>query len=177
MSQAPAGRSAVFGLTKEAVVLSYGRPIPRTHMHRFVILFVAVLLTAPGLSAAQSSDSVAIHRLDSLWARMYQQHDTIAALELYSERLAFTSANGARKTREQELHDVRPAPGLVMQYFRTTPSEIRVQGNRATVSGAAEWAFTMGGRERSVRRGYAIEYERGGPLGWQIVAVTMKAQP
>ncbi|MGH7679230.1 MAG: hypothetical protein ACRENU_12235 [Gemmatimonadaceae bacterium] len=68
---------------------------------------------------------------------------------------------------------MRPAQGLVMNYFRTTPREIVVHDDRATVSGNAEWQFTMNAGQRTVRRGYRIAYERGGPLGWQIVAVTM----
>ena len=74
---------------------------------------------------------------------MYATHDTATALQLYSANLVFTSANGATKTREQEL------------------------------TGNAEWQFTMNASQRTVRRGYKIEYERGGPLDWQIVAVTM----
>lgn len=124
-------------------------------------------------SAQPSSDLATIHRLDSLWAQMYARHDTVVARSLYAEDLVFTSANGNQKDREQELADVRPQPGLVMDYFRTTPTQVRVHEGAAVVTGIAEWRFTWNGQTREVKRGYTITYSRGGPLGWRILAVHM----
>ncbi len=138
---------------------------------------VAALCCLPGIARAQRGDEHAIRRLDSLWARMYAQHDTAAALQLYADDLVFTSANGRRKTKAEELADVRPTPGLAMDYFRTTPSEIRVHGDSGVVTGRAEWRFTMNGQPREVRRTYTADYVRGGPLGWRVVAVRMGNVP
>ena len=108
---------------------------------------------------------------------MYAQHDTSLALQLYADDLVFTSANGNQKTREQEIADVRPAAGLVMEYFRTTPRRIVVHESAAVVTGLAEWSFTWNGQQRQVRRYYTISWARGGPLGWRIIAVHMGNPP
>jgi ketosteroid isomerase-like protein len=126
-------------------------------------------------SAQPSSDVAMIRRLDSLWAQMYARHDTALARSIYAEDLVFTSANGNQKNREQELADVRPQPGLVMDYFRTTPTQVRVHEGAAVVTGTAEWRFTWNSDTREVKRGYTILYSKGGPLGWRILAVHMGA--
>ena len=119
------------------------------------------------------ADEAAVRGLDSLWARMYQTHDTATAVQLYAEPLVFISANGTQKTRAEELADVRPAAGLTMDYFRTKPATVRVFGRLALVTGTAEWRFTMNGAPRDVRRSYTAIYSRGGPLGWRILAIQM----
>jgi ketosteroid isomerase-like protein len=108
---------------------------------------------------------------------MYATHDTVLARSLYAEDLAFTSANGNQKNREQELADVRPQPGLMMDYFRTTPTQVRVHEGAAVVTGTAEWRFTWNGQTREVKRAYTIMYSKGGPPGWRILAVHMGATP
>jgi ketosteroid isomerase-like protein len=125
--------------------------------------------------AAQDADVAAIRHLDSLWAQMYARQDTGLALRLYADSLVFTGANGAKKTREEELADVRPQPGLVMEYFRTTPTDIRIEAGSGHVSGVAEWRFQWGGQTREISRRYSTRYAKGGPLGWQIVSVQMRA--
>ena len=146
-------------------------------MRQLAILCIAAL-SGVGAAGAQASpppspDVAAIRRLDSLWAQMYARHDTVLARSLYAEDLVFTSANGNQKDREQELADVRPQPGLVMDYFRTAPTQVRVHEGAAVVTGIAEWRFTWNGQTREVKRGYTITYARGGPLGWRILAVHM----
>jgi ketosteroid isomerase-like protein len=144
-----------------------------------IILCIVAVCSANAVSAqspAQSSSDIAtIRRLDSLWAQMYARHDTVMARSLYAEDLVFTSANGNQKNREQELADVRPHPGLVMDYFRTTPTQIRVHDGAAVVTGTAEWRFTWNGQTREVKRAYSIMYSKGGPLRWRILAVHMGA--
>ncbi|HET9425541.1 MAG TPA: DUF4440 domain-containing protein [Gemmatimonadaceae bacterium] len=121
-----------------------------------------------------ASDEAVVRGLDSLWARVYATHDTAAALQLYSPSLAFVSANGQTKTRDQEMADIRPAPGLRMDYFRATPSVVLVYERMAIVSGTAEWSFSMnGGPGRRVQRTYTAIYARGGPLGWRILVQQM----
>jgi ketosteroid isomerase-like protein len=129
------------------------------------------------LPATTTADVAAVRKLDSLWARMYQTHDTASALQLYADGLVFVSANGRQKTRAEELADVRPAAGLTMDYFRTTPAEVRTFEKMAVVRGTAEWRFAMNGSPRDVRRTYTAVYSRGGPLGWRIVAMQMGAAP
>lgn len=146
---------------------------------RVFISICAVILVDVSAASAQASprsrDVATIHRLDSLWARMYARHDTALARSLYAEDLVFTSANGNQKNREQEIADVRPQDGLLMDYFRTSPSQVRVHDAAAVVTGTAEWRFTMNGDTRDVRRAYTILYSKGGPLGWRILAVHMGA--
>ena len=148
-------------------------------MRYLVILCVCVLCDINAVdaqsSAQPSADVATIRRLDSLWAQMYARHDTVLARSLYADDLVFTSANGNQKTREQELADVRPQPGLVMDYFRTTPTQVRVHEGAAVVTGTAEWRFTWNGDTREVKRAYTITYSRGGAHGWRILAVHMGA--
>lgn len=121
------------------------------------------------------NDEATVRALDSLWSRMYAMHDTAAALQLYADGLVFVSANGNTKTRAQELADIRATPGLKMDYFRSTPTAVRVYDRLALVTGDAEWSFSMsGGPARRVQRGYTAIYVRGGPLGWRILTQIMR---
>ena len=140
-------------------------------------LLAAACAAAPRNPESAGSPEAALRSLDSLWATMYATHDTLAADRLYGDDLVFRSANGSIKSKRIEMHDVRRQPGLVMDYFRTHPSAIRVEGDSATVAGLAEWRFTMNGQPREVRRTYEHRYARGGPLGWRIVRVRMGLVP
>src|SRR5688572_28185015 len=146
-------------------------------MRSLILVLVALLLCPTRATAQGAADSVAVRRLDSLWARVYATHDTIAASRLYAEDLVFTSTNGARKTKQQELDDVRAQPGLVMEYFRSAPSTVRVYAGAAVVTGVAQWRFTLAGTPREVRRAYTMVYVRGGDFGWRVVAVHMGNAP
>ena len=128
---------------------------------------------AGGPATAQPGDEAAIRKLDSLWASLYAKHDTVAAAQLYAPYLVFVSANGTHKTVADEMADIRPAPGLVMEYFRTNPTTVKTFDRVAIVSGTADWRFTMNGTPRQIGRPYSAIYTRGGPLGWRIVAVQM----
>jgi ketosteroid isomerase-like protein len=147
-------------------------------MRRTCLLLFGLLAAAANASSAQSAAD-AVRRLDSLWARMYQTHDTAFAKQLYSDSLVWTMVSGAIKDKRTELTDVAPAAGLVMDYFRTSGVQIRMlaSGNTAVVTGLAEWKFTMGGQAREVARRYTHVYARGGPLGWRIEAVQMGQAP
>jgi ketosteroid isomerase-like protein len=127
--------------------------------------------------ASKEADEATIRRLDSTWAGIYATHDTATAMQLYSRSLVFTSANGRQKTLAEELADVRPAQGLTMEYFRTTPTLVRTYDRVALVEGSASWRFTMNGAAREVRRTYTAIYGRGGPLGWRILAISMGNAP
>jgi ketosteroid isomerase-like protein len=135
-------------------------------------------LTRPVAAQAPSAADT-IRRLDSLWARMYQTHDTTFAKQLYAEDLVWTMVNGNIKDKRAEMTDVAPAAGLVMEYFRTSGVDVRIPtgSNAAIVTGLAEWRFTMNGQARQVARRYTHVYARGGPLGWRIEAVHMGQAP
>lgn len=142
---------------------------------RFAVDAYASASRAQGASAG---DSIAeLRRLDSAWARMYAEHDTALARQLYHPSLAFVSANGHVKTLADEMADVRPAPGLRMEYFRTEPRTVQAFGNVAVVEGIADWRYTANERPRDVRRRYTAVYVRGGTLGWRIIAMRMGAAP
>jgi len=141
---------------------------------------IAVIVSLVALSSAaqaQSGPEAGVRRVDSLWAQMYAKQDTVLALAIYDPKLVFTSANGATKTREQEMADVRPTAGLVMDYFRTAVERVAVRGDTADVTGSAEWKFTWNGSERTVKRIYSMTHVRGGAHGWRIVAVRMGNAP
>ena len=120
-------------------------------------------------------DVAKIKELDAGWARSYATHDTAYAMQLFAEQMVFASANGAVKDRQGEIADIRPAAGLVMDYFRTRDVAVQQYGSLAVATGIAEWSFTMNGKKRSIARTYTAAYARGGPLGWRIVAIRMGA--
>jgi len=143
-----------------------------------LLVCLALTLSVSSVTAAQSPDAT-IRRLDSLWAQMYQTHDTAFARKLYADDLVWTMVNGNMKDKRTEMADVAPAAGLVMDYFRTSAVSTRVPagGEVAVVTGLAEWKFTMNGQSTEVARRYTHVYVRGGPLGWQILAVHMGQAP
>ena len=137
---------------------------------------VLPLFAAVNGAAAQSAvDSV--RALDSAWARAYATHETTLALALFAPDLVVTSANGSLKSRADELGDIRPQPGLRMQYFRTSEVSIRVFGRSAVITGLASWRFTFNERDSEVSRRYTAVYVAGGSLGWRMVALHMGRAP
>lgn len=140
-------------------------------------VYVALLLAAvPHLLAAQRAADT-VRALDSAWARAYATHDTSLAAALFADDLVVTSARGVRKTKADELGDVRPYPGLRMQYFRTTGVDVRPYGDAAVVVGLAEWEFSLEGQARTFRRTYTAAYVRGGPLKWRMVSLHLGNAP
>lgn len=129
--------------------------------------------TAPQARPALDS----LRTLDSAWARTYATHDTALAIALLAPDLVVTSASGALKDRAGELGDIRPFPGLVMRFFRTSDVRPRVHGETGVVTGLAEWEFTLNGRVNTMRRRYTAVYARGGPLGWRLVALHIGLAP
>jgi ketosteroid isomerase-like protein len=143
-------------------------------------LALIVALLAPAALAAQTSapsDVAAVLKLDSLWARNYATNDTASAGRLMADDFFMTSTDGSTKNKATEMRDVAPAANIAMKYFRTTQVRARVYGTGAVVTGAAEWAFDQGGNEVAVRRRYTAVYAKGGPLGWQLVALHMGRAP
>ena len=137
-------------------------------------LLLAALLLGPATVHAQADT---IRRLDSLWARMYQTHDTVTAAQLYADDVVITATQGNVKTKAQEMADVRPYPGMTVEYFRTRGAEVRMLGSAAVVTGQAEWKFTSNGNTNEVRRRYTMVYARGGQLGWRIVTMHIGRAP
>jgi len=135
-----------------------------------------LLTVLPALLAVQQPVEI-VRSLDSAWARAYATHDTSLAKALFAEDLVVTSASGARKTKAQEIGDVRPYPGLEMRYFRTTGVDVRLYAGAAVVVGLAEWEFTLEGRVNTVRRTYTATYVRGGPLKWRMVSLHLGNAP
>jgi len=141
------------------------------------IIGATALAAAAQVSAAQNTAD-RIRQLDSAWARTYAVHDTALARSLLAEDIVITSTNGTLKTREQEIADVRPSPGLTMDYFRTKDAQVRVFGDQsAVVIGLAEWSFQLNGRANAIRRRYTSVFVRGGPLGWKMVALHIGRAP
>lgn len=118
-----------------------------------------------------------IRALDAGWARSYATHDTTYARALFADEIAVISSNGRVKDKEGELADVRAQPNLKMDYFRTSNVEVRVHGGVAIATGTAEWSFAFNGRPSTARRAYSAAYIRGGPLGWRMAALHLRAVP
>jgi hypothetical protein len=116
-----------------------------------------------------------IRGLDSLWARSYQVHDTAFALAIMAEDFVMMSSNGRMKDRATELKDIRPTAGLKMEYFRSRDVTVSTTDHTAEVSGLLEWKFNWNGRDNETKRSYTAKYQRGGPLGWRMVELSIKA--
>ncbi|HUP88107.1 MAG TPA: nuclear transport factor 2 family protein [Longimicrobiales bacterium] len=133
---------------------------------------IAVLLIA-----ATMQTQLTIRGADSLWAKNYAINDTVTAGKLMADNFVMGSSNGRYKTKAQEMGDIRPTPGLVGAYFRTRDVTVYDYTTTAVVRGIAEWAFTFNGRFSEAVRNYTAVYNRGGPLGWQLVALFMGVPP
>ena len=135
-----------------------------------------VLFAGTGV-AAQSPPVDQIRALDSLWARSYFTHDTVAAKSVLSPDIFITATNGSFKNRETELNDVREYPGTTVNYFRSTDVTVRPYQGTAVVTGQLEWETSTGGRASAVRRRYTAVYAPGGPRGWHMVVLHIGAAP
>lgn len=125
--------------------------------------------------SAQPPSVGQIRALDSMWARAYVTHDTVAAKSVLSPDIFITSTNGSFKNRDAELNDVREYPGTTVNYFRSTDVTVRPYQGSAAVTGQLEWETTTNGRASAVRRRYTAVYAPGGPRGWQMVVLHIGA--
>ena len=141
------------------------------------LLTIAVLAAGLPLAAAAQAPVSLVRSLDSAWARSYATHDTALAMQLFADDLVMTGGNGALKTKAQELGDIRPTQGLRMHFFRTGDVQVRCYTDSCVVTGLAEWEFTYNERVSSTRRRYTAVYVRGGPLGYQVVALHIGPAP
>jgi ketosteroid isomerase-like protein len=141
------------------------------------LALVALATLLPLSARAQSPAADSVRALDAGWARAYATHDTTFASRLFADDLTVTVASGRIKTKADELRDVAPAEGLRVHYFRTVGVDVRLEADSAVVTGIAEWEFEHGGRVSAVRRAYTATYARGGPLGWRMVALQLRAAP
>jgi ketosteroid isomerase-like protein len=137
------------------------------------------VLAVTGIAVGQTTATAEteVRALDAGWARSYQVHDTAYAISLFADDIVITATNGNLKNKNGELADIRPNPNLKMDFFRTKDVNVRVMQGAAVVTGQAEWSFTFNGRPSQVARRYTAVYERGGPLGWRIVALHIGRAP
>ena len=143
---------------------------------RLLLACTISLALLPSTGAAQDV-AQALRALDSAWARAYATHDTSLALQLFAEDLTVTSVAGNVKDRAGEIADVRRAPGLQLEFFKTSDTKVRVYESSAVVTGIAEWKYTQNGQVSNPRRRYTAVYIKGGPLGWRMVALHMGRAP
>jgi ketosteroid isomerase-like protein len=139
------------------------------------LVLAAALAPSPARAQASAADSV--RALDAAWARSYATHDTTLAANLFADDIVVATSSGNLKTKVDEIGDVGPTEGLRMRYFRTVAVDVRVHPGAVVVTGVAEWEFTYDGRTSSVRRRYTSTWVRGGPLGWQMVALQLGTAP
>ena len=140
-----------------------------------IVAGVALAGLVTSLGAQSPAD--AVRRLDSLWASTYVSHDTAMALRIMAPTLVLTASDGKLKTRADEMRDSRNNPAFVMDYFRTVNVALHSHPGVVVVTGIAEWAFVNNGRTVTSRRTYTATYARGGPMGWQMVAIQMGTPP
>jgi ketosteroid isomerase-like protein len=144
-------------------------------MHRTAAALALVTMIAIPLRA-QSAEA-AVRKLDSAWARSYQTHDTVTARQIFAPDLFVTATNGSQKDREGEVADVRPYPGMTVNYFRSANQQVRCTGDACAVAGLLEWETVSNGRTNALRRRYTATYARGGPMGWQMIALHIGQAP
>lgn len=125
-------------------------------------------------SGAQSVTSQLL-AIDSAWTRSYATHDTALAIRVMAPEIVITATNGSTKDRAKELEDVKPYPGMTVNYFRS--ANVKVVERAAVVIGTLEWETVSNGRTSPVRRKYTATYAKGGPLGWQMVALHIGQAP
>jgi ketosteroid isomerase-like protein len=136
------------------------------------------LLVCAAHTNLSAQDTTRIRELDAAWARAYQVHDTAFAIQLMADDFFMTSTNGSTKNKQRELGDIRPSPNWKVDYFRTADVRIRPFEGGAVVTGRLEWSTTGNdGRSTPVARRYTAVYARGGPLGYQIVALHVGQAP
>jgi ketosteroid isomerase-like protein len=173
-------RGEKLGVFEVVIIASVGRSFEVARMNaRFLLTMMLPLVTAAcSIRMSQPAhDAEAIRALDAGWARSYQVHDTAYAIQLFADDLVVTATNGALKTKQGELADIRPNPSVKMDYFRTSDVKIRMLDGGAVVTGLAQWSFTSNGRPSQVARRYTAVYARGGPLGSQMVALHIGRAP
>jgi ketosteroid isomerase-like protein len=145
-------------------------------MRRCVTLFLIANAGLASPSGAQSPAD-AVRKLDSAWAKSYATHDTVVARQIFAPDLIVTATNGSLKNREGEVADVRPYPGMTVNYFRSSDVQVRCQGDACAVIGLLSWETVSNGRASPLRRRYTATYARGGPLGWQMIALHIGQAP
>ena len=126
---------------------------------------------------AHAQDTLRIRQLDAQWARAYQVNDTAFAIQLMSDDFFMTSTDGSTKNKEKELGDIRPSPNWKVDYFRSADVRVRPFDGGAVVTGRLEWSTTSNGKSNPVARRYTAVYARGGPLGYQLVALHVGRSP
>lgn len=151
------------------------------HVARNTALCVMFALATASVSA-QSTKGVSsaephIRRADSSWTRAYATHDTALALSVFADSFRMTATDGRLKNRRDELADVRATPGMTVEYFRSTDVHVQVLEGAAVVTGLLEWRVTTNGAGVDTRRRYTATWNRGGPLGWQMVALHIGRAP
>jgi ketosteroid isomerase-like protein len=135
-----------------------------------------LLWTLAAQQAAAQTPSDTLRQLDSAWARSYATNDTALAAKLFDDSVIVTSGEGRVTGKKEALADIGPARGKT-KYFRTRDVTARVYATAGVVAGLAEWSFTHNGITHDYRRRYTALYARGGPLGWQIVALHIGPAP
>jgi ketosteroid isomerase-like protein len=140
---------------------------------RLALAFAASLIAAPTVGA--QSTAAQFRTIDSAWARSYATNDTMLAKRVMAADIVITATNGSMKDLAKELEDVKAWPGMTVNYFRSTDVIVHERGN--VVTGRIEWETAQNGRTSALRRRYTATYARGGPLGWQIVALHIGSSP
>src|SRR4051812_20854994 len=135
---------------------------------RFAAPLAAVLL---GRQAAAQTAADSVRRMDSVWVKAYAGQDATTAEKLLAPNIVVTSSDGTARTRAQELADFRPAPGVTMNAMKTFNVDVNNYGPSVTLLGDVMWDLTANGARQQITRRYTATYARGGPLGWQIVAL------
>jgi hypothetical protein len=140
---------------------------------RLAFTFAAALLVSA--SAGAQSTAAQLRAIDSTWAHTYFTHDTATFLKIVAPEVVITATNGSTKDRAKELEDVKPYPGMTVNYFRS--ANVTVIERAGVVIGTLEWETSSNGRTSPIRRRYTATYAKGGPLGWQMVALHIGQAP
>lgn len=141
------------------------------------LILCCILVAAPVQAQTPRTAEDSVRSLDAAWARAYATNDTLLGARVFSDSLIVTATDGSLKDKRGELRDVAAAPGMTIDYFRTSSVNVRMLPGSAVVTGLAEWKLTSSGRSNEIRRRYTAVYSRGGPLGWNMVALHIGRAP
>jgi ketosteroid isomerase-like protein len=139
------------------------------------LAFIVAAAVMAWASAGAQSTAAQLRAIDSAWTRSYATNDTMLAKRVMASDIVITATNGSMKDLAKELEDVKAWPGMTVNYFRSADVSVHERGN--VVTGRLEWETVQNGRTSALKRRYTATYAKGGPLGWQMVALHIGTSP
>jgi ketosteroid isomerase-like protein len=119
-------------------------------------LIVALLLVSCTAVVAPDVGDVHAERF-----RLMTAGDLAALAPMLADDLVYVHSDGALENKEQFLERLR-AGGIRYRTIDSQETNVRVDGNTATVTGTANMVVTINGADRDIRVRYTAVYRRAG---------------